>query len=64
VEHGQPPPGDAVGVIKTPGGWFEFPGEEPPGRWFTSPDEGGDPETVRQLLGLVDDAEVERRGES
>jgi hypothetical protein len=45
-----------VGLIKIPGGWWEFEGDEPPGMFFASPDEGGDPDTVRTLLRLVDDA--------
>jgi hypothetical protein len=58
------PPGDAVGLIRIPGGWFEFEGEEPPGLVFTSHDESRDPDAVRQLLRLVDDADAERRDES
>lgn len=53
-----------MGLIRIPGGWFEFDGEEPPGFFFTSPDEGGDPDTVRQLLSLVDDADAEEWNES
>lgn len=53
-----------MGLIRIPGGWFEFEGEEPPGFVVTSHDEGGDPSAVRQLLGLVDDAGAELRDES
>lgn len=51
-----------MGLIRIPGGWFEFEGEEPPGLVFTSPDEGEDPDTARWLLRLVDDG-AERRDE-
>jgi hypothetical protein len=53
-----------VGLIRIPGGWFELEGEEPLGFVVTSHDEGGDPDAVRQLLRLVDDADAERRDES
>lgn len=45
-----------MGLIAIPGGWWEFEGEEPPGLVFTLPDEGGDPDTVRALLRVVDDS--------
>ncbi len=45
-----------MGLIGIPGGgWWEFEGEEPPGFVFTSSVEGGEPDTVRALLLLVDD---------
>ncbi len=47
-----------MGLIRIPGGgWWEFEGEDPPGVIFTSSDQGGDHETVRALLRLVDDAD-------
>jgi hypothetical protein len=59
VHAGRP----TVSLVQIPGGWWAFEGDEPPGMVFTSPDEGGDPDTVRQLLRLVDDDCAERGDE-
>lgn len=46
-----------MGLIETTSGWWEFEGDddEPPGLFFSRPDEGGEPEVVGTLLRVVDD---------